>query len=245
FQHSIMSSAEFYDHFIKNQVESGINDRIAGLYRRLCKMGLQTGSSVLEIGCGIGTLTYLLTRKVKTGRIEATDISPQSIAYARKNLVRPNLSLYAGDILKLEPYSKTFDFVLLFDVIEHIPVADHTVLFKKISRWMQEHSWLLINIPNPGSILFDQKNNPAALQEIDQPVYPDHLATVLAGAGLDIVQFETYSVWVRNDYQFIAIKKRKEFEEKLLSKERKVFQKGIVWLGRKWRKLVYRYPPKT
>ena len=239
-----MSSADFYDHFIKNQVESGINDRIYGLYRRLCKMGLQSNSAVLEIGCGIGTLTYLLTRKVKTGRIEATDISPQSIEYAKKNLVRPNLSLFAGDILQLEPQSKTFDYVLLFDVIEHIPVEDHTALFSRISRWMHDDSCLLINIPNPGYILFDEKNNPAALQEIDQPVFPDHLATVLAKSGLDIVQFETYSVWVKNDYQFIVGKKRINFEEKFLSKERNVFQKGIVWWGRKWRKFIYRYPPK-
>ncbi|MCY7309437.1 MAG: class I SAM-dependent methyltransferase [Bacteroidota bacterium] len=239
-----MSSAKFYDHFIKNQVESGINDRIAGLYRRLCKMGLHTNSTVLEIGCGIGTLTYLLTRKVKTGRIEATDISPQSIEYVKKNLIRPNLSLFAGDILKLEPTAKSFDFVLLFDVIEHIPVEDHAVLFAKINRWMHTDSSLLINIPNPASILFDEKNNPAALQEIDQPVYPDYLATVLAKAGLDIIQFETYSVWVKNDYQFIVIKKRKDFEEIVLSKERNIFQKGIVWWGRKWRKLRYRYPPK-
>ena len=239
-----MSSAEFYDHFIKNQVESGINDRIAGLYRRLCKMGLQTNSTVLEIGCGIGTLTYLLTRKVKTGRIEATDISPQSIDYVKKNLVRPNLSLFAGDILQLEPTAKSFDFVLLFDVIEHIPVEDHAALFAKINHWMHDDSALLINIPNPAYILFDEKNNPAALQEIDQPVYPEHLATVFAKAGLDILQFETYSIWVKNDYQFMVVKKRKDFEEIVLSKERNGFQKGIVWLGRKWRKLIYRYPPK-
>jgi len=207
-------------------------------------MGLHTNSTVLEIGCGIGTLTFLLTRKVKTGRIEATDISPQSIEYVKKNLIRPNLSLFAGDILKLEPTAKSFDFVLLFDVIEHIPVEDHTALFAKINRWMHTDSTLLINIPNPASILFDEKNNPAALQEIDQPVYPDHLATVLAKAGLDIIQFETYSVWVKNDYQFIVIKKRKDFEEIVLSKERNIFQKGIVWWGRKWRKLRYRYPPK-
>ncbi len=162
-----MSSAKFYDHFIKNQVESSINDRIAGLYRRLCKMGLHTNSTVLEIGCGIGTLTYLLTRKVKTGRVEATDISPQSIEYAKKNLVRPNLSLFAGDILQLEPTAKSFDFILLFDVIEHIPIEDHAALFAKINGWMHDDSSLLINIPNPASILFDEKNNPATLQEID------------------------------------------------------------------------------
>lgn len=239
-----MSSAEFYDHFIKNQVESGINDRIYGLYRRLCKMGIQENSTVLEIGCGIGTFTYLLTRKVRTGRIEATDISPQSIAYLNKNLSRPNLFTFAGDILQLEPTAKSFDFVLVFDVIEHIPQEDHATLFSRISQWMHEDSCLLINIPNAGYILFDQKNNPAALQEIDQPVYPEQLATILAAAGLGMEQFETYSVWVKNDYQFIVVRKRKDFEEKILSKERNIFQKGIVWLGRKWRKIIYRYPPK-
>lgn len=210
----------------------------------MCKMGLQNNSTVLEIGCGIGTLTYLLTQKVKTGRIEATDISPQSIEYVNKNLVRPNLFSFAGDILQLEPSVKSFDYILLFDVIEHIPLEDHATLFSKISRWMHEGSWLLINIPNPDYILFDQKNNPAALQEIDQPVFPDHLATVVAKAGLGIVQFETYSVWVEKDYQFIVVRKRKDFEEKFLSKQRNIFQKGIVWVGRKWRKIIYRYPPK-
>jgi trans-aconitate 2-methyltransferase len=239
-----MSSAKFYDDFIQKQVESGINDRIAGLYRRLCKLGLKRDSSVLEIGCGIGTMTYLLTRKVKTGRIEATDISPQSIKYIKKNLVRPNLSVFAGDILHVAPAAGTFDFVLLFDVIEHIPLEDHAVLFARISHWMHDNSSLLINIPNPGYVIYDEKNNPAVLQEIDQPVFPDHLATVVAKAGLDIVQFETYSVWVKNDYQFILVKKRKDFEEQFLGKQRNLFQKGIVWLGRKWRKCVYRYPPK-
>lgn len=239
-----MSSAKFYDHFIKNQVESGINDRIYGLYRRLLKMGLHENSTVLEIGCGIGTLTYLLTRKVRTGRIEATDISPLSIAYLNKNLPRPNLFTFAGDILQLAPTAKSFDFILLFDVIEHIPLEDHAALFSRISQWMHYGSSLLINIPNPGYILYDQKNNPAALQEIDQPLYPEQLATVLNAAGLDIEQFETYSIWVKNDYQFMVVRKRKDFEERFLSKERNTFQKGIVCLGRKWRKIIYRYPPK-
>ena len=239
-----MSSAKFYDHFIKNQVESGINDRIYGLYRRLLKRGLHERSTVLEIGCGIGTLTYLLTRKVRTGRIEATDISPQSIAYLNKNLVKSNLFTFTGDILQLEPVAKLFDFVLLFDVIEHISLKDHPALFSRISKWMHDGSTLLINIPNPGYILFDQKNNPAALQEIDQPVFPEQLSAVLAGAGLGIEQFETYSVWVKNDYQFIVARKRIDFEERILSKERNIFQKGVVWLERKWRKIIYRYPPK-
>jgi 2-polyprenyl-3-methyl-5-hydroxy-6-metoxy-1,4-benzoquinol methylase len=238
-----MSSAGFYDDYINNQVESGINDRIVGLYRRVRQMGLKTTSTVLEIGCGIGTLTYLLSRKVKSGKIEAMDISPRSVEYAKKNLSNTNIHFFTGDILESQPVTGSFDFVLLFDVIEHIPLQDHAALFTRINDWLHEDSVLLINIPNPAYILFDEKNNPAALQEIDQPVFADHLATVLAKAELDLVRFETYSVWVRNDYQFIVVMKRKAFEEKLLSQERNILQKGIAWLGRKWRKFIYRYPP--
>ncbi|MEJ0080478.1 MAG: class I SAM-dependent methyltransferase [Puia sp.] len=80
-----MSSAEFYDDFIGYQVKSGINDRIYLLYKRLCKSGINTNSNILEIGCGVGMMTYLISRKVRNGRIEATDISTQSIAYAKSN----------------------------------------------------------------------------------------------------------------------------------------------------------------
>lgn len=238
-----MSSADFYDKFIEYQVQSGINDRIYGLYKRLCRTGLAADTHVLEIGCGIGTLTYLLLKKVKNGKIEATDISPKSVEYARQLLAASNLSFTASDILQFEPALKSFDRVLLFDVLEHIPLEQHPQVFHRISKWMHDESLLLINIPNPAYILYDQKNNPAALQETDQPVYLPQLTAALAMASLDILSAEIYSVWVKEDYQFIIARKRKEFEEKLLSNERNFFQKGIVWLQRKWRKLRYPYPP--
>ena len=239
-----MSSAEFYDNFISAQIKSGVNDRIVGLYERMCRLELNNNTSVLEIGCGIGMLTYLLLRKIRTGKIEAVDISPKSIEFAQKHLRANNLSLSAADILQFEPRSSPFDRITLFDVIEHIPLEQHDAVFQRISKWMQDESLLLINIPNPGYILFDQKNNPAALQETDQPVFLAPLSTGLAKASLDIVQMETYSVWVKDDYQFLVVRKRKDFEEKILSTNRNIFQNGSIWMKRKWRKILYSYPPK-
>lgn len=239
-----MSSAEFYDNFISSQVKSGINDRIAGLYDRMCSLGLHSNTSVLEIGCGIGTLTYLLLRKIKTGKIEAVDISPKSIEFAQKHIKANNLSFSAADILQFEPNLKQFDRITLFDVLEHIAVERHAAVFQRLSKWMHDDSLLFINIPNPGYILFDQKNNPAALQETDQPVFLAPLAEKLASASLDIVRMETYSIWVKDDYQFMVVRKRKDFEEKLLSDNRNVFEKASKWMNRKWRRLRYAYPPK-
>jgi trans-aconitate 2-methyltransferase len=239
-----MSSAEYYDEFISYQIKSGINDRIFQLYKRLCKLGLNSSTNVLEIGCGIGSLTFLLSRKIKKGRIEAVDISKKSINYAKSNLNRSNLSFTAGDIFEFETDFSPFDFILLFDVIEHIPEQDHIGLFQKISKWMNDQTKLLINIPNPEYLLFDRKNNPNSLQEIDQPIFIDPLANAIGQADLHIEYFETYSVWVKNDYQFLVIKKKSPFVERFLHRERNGYQRLKNRLSRDFRRLIYAYPPK-
>ncbi len=239
-----MSSSQFYDEFINYQIDTGINDRIFNLYRRICRIGISKNTNILEIGCGIGSLTYLLSRKIKKGVIEAVDISSKSIEYAKENITQPNVHFYASDILNYQPRHSGFNFVLLFDVLEHIKEEEHTLLFQKIAGWTHPNTALLINLPNPYYTLFDQKNQPQVLQEIDQPVFIDKLAAHLSGAFWDIEYLETYSVWVKNDYQFLKIKKKAEFTEVLVSANQKFLEKLISRLCIIFRKLYFSYPPK-
>jgi trans-aconitate 2-methyltransferase len=237
-----MGSSAYYDNFISYQIKSGINDRIYGLYKRLCGLGISTNDTVLEIGCGIGTLTYLLSRKIKKGEIEAVDISPMSIGFAIKHLKRKNVSFKVSDILDFEPGNLRFDKILLFDVLEHIPEKDHAAIFGKIGKWMDEDSMLLINLPNPDYIQFGRTNNPEALQEIDNPVFLNQLSGVLDAGSLAIHYFETYAVWVKNDYQFLIVKKKTPFVKQALSQHRNILEKVYLRLTRDFRKLVYNYP---
>ena len=236
------TTQDFYDHFIPYQKKSGINERIYSLYKRLDKLGINSHSNILEIGCGIGSLTYLLSRKVKHGKIEAVDLSPESINYAKQRLSKPYLQLTAGNILEYEPVNKSFDYILMFDVLEHIPTESHELLMMKISRWMHDNSTLLINIPNPDYILYDLKYNPEVLQKIDQPILIENIVPLMSKASLNILYFETYGIWVKNDYQFIIIKKKKVFNEIKLADERTLFEKTKVWIRRKWNRLFYQYP---
>ncbi len=238
-----MSSAEFYDHFITRQIASGINDRIFRFYRKVYRLGLRKKSSVLEIGCGIGALTFLLCKKIPYGNIEAVDISPKSIAFAQQFIQRKNLHCSVSDILGYETHQKNFDFILMPDVLEHIPVESHSLLFQRIVSWMHENSLLIINLPNPEYIRHDQKYHPEQLQETDQPVYLSALAAGLEQAGILIHSMETCSVWVQNDYQFIVAKKQTVFREVILSSRRTM--PGKIWdrLRHVWRKIRFPYPP--
>src|SRR5215211_321747 len=105
-----MSAANFYDDFLASQIKSGINDRIYTLYRKVLGLGLKTDDSVLEAGCGIGTLTFLLSRKVRRGVIEAFDPSPKSIAFATQKIRQANVHFAVGDALSYRPqHASSFD----------------------------------------------------------------------------------------------------------------------------------------
>lgn len=232
----------FYDNYIEEQNNSGINDRIFGLYRRLITLGLNAASNVLELGCGIGAMTFLLSKTVKKGQIEAVDISTKSIDFCKQRIKMPNIKFMAGDIVSYYPVFKNPDFITLFDVIEHIPLEKHIELFKNLSEISDNNTRIFINIPNPEYLEYDIENQPEALQIIDQPVPLNCLADNLNKSNLELIYFETYSVWVENDYQFFIITKKRDFKEILLSDKRNFFQKAKKKIKRTLIKAMYKYP---
>lgn len=231
----------YYNNFMKYQISSGVNDRIHSLYKRLLAIGMHRESNVLELGCGIGAMTYLLSRKVRTGRIEAVDISDHSIAFARSKIKRKNIEFYVDDITSYTPKLSACDYILLFDVLEHIPTVDHPRFFANLAEIAIDKTKILINIPNPEYIKYDLRNNREVLQIIDQPIPLTDIVKNANENGLEILKFETYSVWVEDDYQFIMLRKNKEFDENKLSDQRNILQKvgyKLKWIYLSWK---YRY----
>ena len=237
-----MSAANFYDDYLSYHIKSGINDRIYRLYKKLRRAGLRSNETILEIGCGIGALTYLLAKKIKKGRIEAFDPSPKSVAYAKQHIKQANVNFSVEEALNFSPAHAPYDKILLFDVLEHIPEEQHAQVFKKIANWLKDDGKMFINLPNPEYILYDQKYNPATLQELDQPVFLHKLLPVFEANQLALILFQAHSVWVKHDYHFFILQKKKEFTEQFLSKERNVVQKILIRLQRFYRQLRYPFP---
>ena len=238
-----MSAANFYDEFLASQIRSGINDRIYHLYKKVLRLGLKTDDNILEIGCGIGTLTFLLSRKVKKGVIEALDPSPKSIEFARQKIRQPNVHFFVGDAVDYRPqHSWSFDKIILFDVLEHIPEEKHSAVFQQCETYLKPDGLLLINLPNPEYILYDRIHQPDVLQELDQPVFLRNLLPKLEDANFELLSFETHSVWVKNDYHFLVLRKKREFTEEYLRHSRTFFQKLTHRLQQEMRKIRYRFP---
>ena len=200
---------EFYDEFAEYERQKGINLRHYRIFNELTKRGLKKNHHVLEIGCGIGQLTFLLTRYLKRGHLVATDISPASVEYAKQR-VNDNLraAFYVTDMTDFE-YKEQFDFIVLPDVLEHIPVDFHGTLFQKLSSILKKDGTILIHIPHPDLIEFDAANQPDIMQIIDQPLAADELLKAIYPHGLILERFDAYALFhdVR-DYIFIVLRKR-------------------------------------
>ena len=77
-----MSTPEFYDNFITYQIESGVNDRIYDCYKRMKQLGINSNTSVLEIGCGTGQLSNYFAINTNN-KIVALDPTIESLNLAK------------------------------------------------------------------------------------------------------------------------------------------------------------------
>jgi cyclopropane fatty-acyl-phospholipid synthase-like methyltransferase len=215
-QKSQKEIAEFYDEYSNQQSRIGVNIRHRTIMKRLKSSGMTNESSVLEIGCGIGTLTSLLVKKA--GSLLAVDISPSSIEIAKKNLGHhSNISFLVSDMSNFDT-SKKYDFIVLPDVLEHIPVEQHSALFKTFKSILAENGKICIHIPDPYALEWIRANQPELLQIIDQSIYSNLLTDSIYQADLALHKLERYCLQkTLPDYQWIEVIHRpsyKTFEKK-------------------------------
>ncbi|MBX2982710.1 MAG: methyltransferase domain-containing protein [Flavobacteriales bacterium] len=149
---------------------------------------------VLEIGCGIGTVTGLIAKATSKGSVLGVDISPKSIEHARRNLAKQrHVRLLVSDMSDFQENNR-FDLVVLPDVIEHIPVEQHPALFATIAAHLAPNGRVLINVPNAELLVYMHKHEPQTLQVIDQPIHLDRLIRVIYDQGLVLEEMHGYGL---------------------------------------------------
>jgi|SRR4249919_472818 len=200
----------FYDEFAGRQTAVGVNDRHRAILGWLEQLGLRPGDRVLEIGCGVGTLTQLLAKALgPKGSLVAIDLSPMSIEAAGDRLAAfGNVQLLAADVLEVD-LEGSFDVVVLPDVIEHIPLNRHKTVFERVSSWVKSEGFVLLHYPNPHYLEWCREHRPDLLQIVDEPIHANVLLSNAYPYGLYLDYLKTYSIWVREgDYTVAALRPR-------------------------------------
>ena len=89
------------------------------------------GSTVLEVGCGVGAQTVILAKNSPQARITSIDISDESLAAAKKRVEDAgftNVVFQRADIFNLPFAACSFDHVFVCFVLEHLPNPDAALL---------------------------------------------------------------------------------------------------------------------
>lgn len=99
--------------------------------RVLDGLGLRPGATCLEIGCGHGAGTLLVSASVRCARLVGVDLDGQMLGWAARLLARPPrwaapgaaevVRLVGADAARLPFPDAAFDAAFLFGVLHHIP----------------------------------------------------------------------------------------------------------------------------
>lgn len=216
---------EFYDEYVTKQEKTGINSRHISIIDKLVRSGLKANHKVLEVGCGIGTVSQLIAKKTSKGKVLAVDISEKSVEKAKILWKQfSNLIFEVSDMSDFTKSGQTFDYFVFPDVLEHIPVEQHPNLFARIDAHSHEDSVVFIHIPAPRFLQYNISNEPQKLQIIDQPLDTATLVGVLNSNGYYLDKMETYPVFFEEkDYQYFVFRRNTKVTKSTLRGKWPVF----------------------
>lgn len=159
---------------------------------------MKRSSNVLEVGCGIGTVSKLIIKATPEGQFLGCDISSKSIEFARKFNPESHANFQVTDMSKFTSDLR-FDFIVFPDVLEHIPAEQHANIFSKIAAVSKPSTKILINIPEPNALNSVRKYNPELLQIIDQSLSLQKLVNDAAESDFKLESVEPYAIHTEVD----------------------------------------------
>ena len=181
----VLHSAHFYDVLVLVLTlgrESALREKMIGLAR------LKPGETVLDAGCGTGTLAIAAKRRVgSTGRVFGIDASPEMIARAAKKAGKAGLGIeFRNASIETLPFQDAqIDVVLSTLMLHHLPRQVRENGLREIRRVLKPGGRLLV-------VDFGQSERPQGLigriHHGHGHVAPAEVAALLHSAGLNVIQ---------------------------------------------------------
>jgi cyclopropane fatty-acyl-phospholipid synthase-like methyltransferase len=154
----------------------------------------------------IGSIEITFKKYLSVGELAAEDVA---LIEKAKLLWRSqkNLNFEVSDMSDFEKKAEQFDFFIFPDVLEHIPVDQHSRLFQNIQKHAHPDSVIFIHIPAPRYLQWMIENEPEKLQVIDQPLDTGELVKTLTANGFYLEKMETYGLFFEEkDYQYFVFR---------------------------------------
>jgi cyclopropane fatty-acyl-phospholipid synthase-like methyltransferase len=103
---------------------------------------LAAGAHELDLGCGAGV--PIARTLAQTCSVTGVDISPVQIALAREQV--PAATFSVADMASCDFPAASFDAVVSFYAIFHLPRKHHEGLFRNVQRWLKPGGYFMASL---------------------------------------------------------------------------------------------------
>ncbi|GGS41259.1 trans-aconitate 2-methyltransferase [Actinokineospora fastidiosa] len=145
--------------------------------------------SVVDLGCGPGTLTATLSHRWPGARIAGIDSSPEMVAAAKAR----GVDVREGDLRTWEPAADT-DVVISNAALQWVP--DHADLLRAWASALPSHAWIAVQVPGnfaaPSHVLTRElaadpiwRDRIGPLRDEDAVLTPAEYADLFTGCEVD------------------------------------------------------------
>jgi len=171
----------------------------------LSRVHAESPATVVDLGCGEGTMTATLAERWPTARVTGVDSSPEMLAAAAISAVPGRVEFTAGDVRDWAPDGPV-DVAVSNAVLHWVP--GHASLLTRWAGWLAPGGWVAMQVPGnfrapTHALLADLCRSPrwaSRLADVaprpDAVLEPAEYFDVLAAAGLSPDVWETTYVHV-------------------------------------------------
>jgi ubiquinone/menaquinone biosynthesis C-methylase UbiE len=144
------------------QILSFMEQRTADAHAGFFLPQLTSGWSVLDAGCGPGTITLGLARRVAPGQVTGIDVEDSQFAKSREQVEREglNVEFRKGSVYQLPFQDECFDAVFSHAFLEHL--SDPPAALAELRRVLKPGGLIGIRAGDMGGILVDSESEAPA-----------------------------------------------------------------------------------
>ena len=144
---SVLGSHLKYSSCFWDEATTSLEIAEANMLRLSCEHAeLENGQSVLELGCGWGSLSLWMAEHYPESSITAMSHSKTQKAYIDSESKRrglDNLKVITSDINDFDT-SKRFDRIVSVEMFEHL--RNHSLLFNRLNSWLKDDGRIFIHV---------------------------------------------------------------------------------------------------
>ena len=191
----------YYDAHVAGKLRGFVegNARVEHAWETIEQRAGHAPARILEVGCGIGDLSWRMSRRWTESHVVGLDVSPRSLRVARKLFRDPRITFCEGPLVKGQ-LDGVFDLIVLVDVYEHIAHTDRPSLHEAINALLAPSGRIILTVPTPRHLAWLRIHQPREIQPVDEDITVDTISRLARDTGTEVLAYHEIGVWHEGDY---------------------------------------------